>query len=281
MRDEHKQAVAHYFSQNARYWREIYSDTEDLTNKFFQVNRRKQVIIQLIDSLPKVKTLRILDIGCGSGGIMGDLANQGYSVVAGDISWQMVREAQRCCGHWIGTSDYLQCDVEQMPFASRSFDVIICAGVMSYLSDINQGLHELYRVLKDPGILVMTVPNLLRLNVIFDPCYYVLKIGRLSGEKLYQYLKPDRYVDKSSQLVIPEAHKYLYGQLSRVFAVNGFRIEKTISLGFGPLTFGRRQLLSERNAERMNQVLERLAQKRYCSFLNVCANHWIIILQRL
>lgn len=280
MKNRHKLAVAQYFSQNTDYWKSIYKDTENLTNKFFQVNRRKKVIIQLIDSLPDARTLKILDIGCGSGGIMSDLVTSGYSVIGGDISWHMVREARDSIKAWSGTAGYLQCDVEHLPFATDTFDVIVCAGVLSYLSDLDQGLQELHRILKCSGILVVTLPNLLRLNVLFDP-YYPYKLSRLSGEKLYQFFKPDQCTCANTRLAIPEVHKYIYGQLSGVFRHNGYQIQKTISLGFGPLTVGRKQLLSSKNANRMNNVLERLANKRHFSFLNVCANHWVIFLQRV
>lgn len=279
MRNRHKQAVKQYFSQNACYWKEIYTDQEDLNSKLFQVNRRKQVILELIENLPKTGMLKILDIGCGSGGIMGDLVSSGYSVIGGDISWPMVQEAQRSIGARSGSGGYLQCDVEHLPFASASFDVVVCAGVLSFLADVDQGLRDLHRILKQPGLMVVTLPNLLRLNVIFDP-YYSLKIGRSSGTKLYRYFHSDARTQASSNLATPEARKYIYGQLSQVFRNCGFEIEKTISLGFGPLTLGRKQLFSEKRADRMNEVLERLANRRRFSFLNVCANHWVILLQR-
>src|SRR3546814_10420467 len=50
-------------------------------------------------------------------------------------------------------------DALQLPFADSTFDRIIASEVLEHVSDDQQSLHEVFRVLKPGGTLAATVPS--------------------------------------------------------------------------------------------------------------------------
>jgi SAM-dependent methyltransferase len=51
-----------------------------------------------------------------------------------------------------------QVDVQNMPMADNSFDVILCSMVLHYVEDFEAGLREIDRVLKPGGLAMLPVP---------------------------------------------------------------------------------------------------------------------------
>jgi ubiquinone/menaquinone biosynthesis C-methylase UbiE len=78
--------------------------------------------------LPKNKNARILDAAGGTGRIALPLAKMGYSVTLCDISPAMLNVVRRKMPGE-KTSDktgIVECDVRHLPFASNSFDLVLC-----------------------------------------------------------------------------------------------------------------------------------------------------------
>lgn len=100
---------------------------------------------------PKVKRVKILDIGCGTGGTTKFLKN--YGEVVGLEANPLAQSLARKRGLKIisGTA-------EKLPFENESFDVVTIFDVLYHQnigSDIKV-LKEAYRVLKPQGYLVVT-----------------------------------------------------------------------------------------------------------------------------
>lgn len=93
---------------------------------------------------------RVLDVGCGTGGLMDRLAKRAESVVGVDIS----PEALRYCAvrrH----ENLLLSDATHIALPSEHFDVITAIGVIEHLDDDRAFLVEMKRLLKPGGVLVM------------------------------------------------------------------------------------------------------------------------------
>jgi ubiquinone/menaquinone biosynthesis C-methylase UbiE len=103
----------------------------------------------------------LLDYGCGSGDIARALEGVGYSVTGCDISPVMIRMARKVDGESPATISWIELDATEtrLPFADRSFDVIIASSVLEYVSRPLTTLRQLRRVVKDDGFLFCTVPN--------------------------------------------------------------------------------------------------------------------------
>ncbi len=74
--------------------------------------------------------------------------------------------------------------------------------------------------------------------------------------------------------------RYLRGQLKAVFQSHNLRERELKSLGFGPLTFRKREFLPVGLSLKINRCLECLAEHRALSFLNLFANHFVFCLQK-
>ena len=98
----------------------------------------------------------ILDVGSGAGQILGHLLKQSQPearLIAYDLSPQMLRRARSRL-----KSDrpfYVAGDVVRLPFVDGAFDCVTCGWVLEHLPDPKPGLHELGRVLRPGGSLLL------------------------------------------------------------------------------------------------------------------------------
>ena len=61
-----------------------------------------------------------------------------------------------------------QVDVQNMPMADNSYDVVLCSMVLHYVEDFEAGLREINRVLKPGGLAVLQVP-MIHQNTCYTP----------------------------------------------------------------------------------------------------------------
>ncbi len=91
---------------------------------------------------------RVLEIGAGTGEFSGVVISREVDLVATDISeWSLRLLARRHDSRFLTTCT---ANMEQLPFASASFDLVISAGTLSY-GDPSTVLSELLRVLRPGG----------------------------------------------------------------------------------------------------------------------------------
>lgn len=97
----------------------------------------------------------VLDVGCGTGMVGRALRAKGYQGrIAGlDISQASLRVAERT-----GAYDTLEPADLQQPLAvdEDGVDVLVCAGVMTYLPDVEAVWREFARVVRAGGLVVVT-----------------------------------------------------------------------------------------------------------------------------
>ncbi len=112
----------------------------------------------MIDLLPPVAGLRVLDAGCGPGAFAAWLVDQGAEVVGVDVSPKMIEHAQR---RLAGRASFVRADLGRpLDFlADGSFDLVVSALALDYVRDWDAAFRELYRVLRDPGHLVFSVQH--------------------------------------------------------------------------------------------------------------------------
>jgi SAM-dependent methyltransferase len=92
---------------------------------------------------------RVLEVGCGPGELSDRIARElGAEVAAIDISPRMVELARE------RGVDARVADVQELPFASSSFDCVVAAWMLFHVSDLDRGLSEIARVLRPGGRLV-------------------------------------------------------------------------------------------------------------------------------
>jgi SAM-dependent methyltransferase len=105
----------------------------------------------------EVADRRILDAGCGSGGLSAALRDRGAVVTGIDASAGMLALAKRRLGddvalHVADLSD-------RLPFADGAFDDVVASLVLHYLEDWGPPLAELRRVLRPGGRLIASMDH--------------------------------------------------------------------------------------------------------------------------
>lgn len=93
---------------------------------------------------------RVLEVGCAAGALTKLLVEAGASVIATDVSPQMVRLAQASLG---SSADVMTMDVtDRLPFTDGLFDVVVSSLTMHYIEHWGPVLRELRRTLKQGGV---------------------------------------------------------------------------------------------------------------------------------
>jgi ubiquinone/menaquinone biosynthesis C-methylase UbiE len=104
----------------------------------------------------------ILDIGCGTGALMKELAV--YGTVSGvdfsDTAIAFCRDR--------GLTSVQKSDVRQLSFAANTFDVVLALDVLEHVPNDAHAISEILRVLKPSGVLIVFVPAFMSLWGITD-----------------------------------------------------------------------------------------------------------------
>jgi len=99
--------------------------------------------------------LDALDVGCGTGFLALELAARGHQVVGVDFAPAMIDEARRKAAARGLSVRFDEADAEQLPFAPRSFDLVISRHVLWTLPHPEAAIDEWIRVLRPGGRLAV------------------------------------------------------------------------------------------------------------------------------
>jgi SAM-dependent methyltransferase len=98
---------------------------------------------------------RVLDVGCGAGMdslVAAQMVGPEGSVTGIDMTPEMLAKARVAAGELgVGHVAFVEGEGERMPFADRSFDVVISNGVIDLIPDKDAVFSELHRVLVSGG----------------------------------------------------------------------------------------------------------------------------------
>lgn len=223
--------------------KDFYSDifsSYDRVNRIFTFGRdigwRRKAALACLHSNPA----RVLDVCSGTGDFILELArlvDKGVSLTAYDFSSEMLKEAQRKYCELkdrlqIPPVEFVEGDVEHMPFRDNEFDAIgITFGIRNLLYEnslAQRHLSELHRVIGPGGVLVILESSrpanrVWRLiNGIY--LHFILPYlgGLISGN-----LKAYRYLAQSSK------NYYSMREMSAILVGAGFIITKEKPLFLG------------------------------------------------
>lgn len=110
---------------------------------------RRETIVSLVASRPGETAI---DLGCGDGLIAAHLQKVGLRVLGCDLSWTRALRARQ------NGVQALCADVLYQPYRDGSFDWAICSEVLEHVTDPRLALAEIWRVLREGGAAVLTVP---------------------------------------------------------------------------------------------------------------------------
>jgi len=105
----------------------------------------------------KLQPRRVLDIGCGTGRATADLLSRypRAEVVALDFALPMLAHTRRR-GRWLRRPRCLCADLDHLPLASQSFDLVFSNAAIQWSADPAAAIVEMHRVLRPGGLLMFS-----------------------------------------------------------------------------------------------------------------------------
>ena len=122
----------------------------------------------------------VLDVGCGTGGLLGLLKLPRVKVAGADISPNMIAEAKKRLGK---TADLRVADSESLPWKATTFDLVVTTDSLHHWPRPLQAFSEMKRVLKKGGHVVVadvTAPPVLK-----QMSNWIAQFGREGDVRVY------------------------------------------------------------------------------------------------
>ncbi|MDO4650229.1 MAG: methyltransferase domain-containing protein, partial [Eubacteriales bacterium] len=109
---------------------------------------------EIFEMLPKKKSLRILDVGCGTGFFTILLAMEGHQVTGVDLTPEMIDNSRILAKEEGVDCEFRVMDAENIDFPEETFDVVISRNLTWTLPHAEVAYKSWIRVLKKDGILL-------------------------------------------------------------------------------------------------------------------------------
>lgn len=194
------------------------------------VTWRKKVVKFVTDQ----KAKNILDIATGTGDLAILLAKANTDKVIGlDISEGMLEVGRKKVSQ-LNLDDKIEMilgDSEKLPFDDHTFDAITVGFGVRNFEDLDQGLNEIYRVLKPKGTFVVLETSQpanfpMKQGFTFYSKYIIPAVGKMFSK------------DKNAYQYLPEsAAAFPYGEeFNNILLKTGFNTSKVYPQTFGAAT---------------------------------------------
>ncbi len=135
-----KRKVMHAYDVTAQIYDERYSEEQ---------HRKYQ---KALESAP-VLGRKVLDVGCGSGMFIPEIATQAELVVGVDVSFELLKKAKE---HKTKNSHIIQADADHLPFRNDAFDAAFSFTVLQNMPKPQKTLQEIKRVTTPEGKIAVT-----------------------------------------------------------------------------------------------------------------------------
>ncbi|HXX22312.1 MAG TPA: methyltransferase domain-containing protein [Terriglobia bacterium] len=218
------------------------------------IQRGRRIVRELRLRMP-LREKRVLDVGCGHGGMLIAFAEQGAQATGIELDAARSRIGKQRLRDLGLQVDWRQGDICDREFTQRlgSFDVIVCQDLFEHVLDTSQAISNLCTLLRKGGLLFLQVPNKYSPEYILaDHHFGLFGISLLSRPQALEYWRlafgapPERYI-----VGYLRCEKYY----RRAFARGGVTLEPTEHyLGIGHFLL---------YAPQMSSLADRLRQDVY------------------
>lgn len=120
---------------------------------------QEEVLTRLLQRLEYIhcEPAAIIDIGCGTGRAVETLQQKypGSNIVSLDLAFSMLEQTRKRYGLF-RKKRLVNADMEQMPFAEGSFDLLFSNLALQWINDLTGTLGEMARVGRSGGLLMFT-----------------------------------------------------------------------------------------------------------------------------
>jgi SAM-dependent methyltransferase len=122
----------------------------------------------LFERIAPASGARVLDVGCGSAAFWranADRIDPSWLLTLTDLSPGMIESARAALGE---RAEYVVADAQELPFADRSFDVVVATHMLYHVPDRPKALAEFARVLVPGGVVHAATNGLDHLRELRD-----------------------------------------------------------------------------------------------------------------
>jgi 2-polyprenyl-3-methyl-5-hydroxy-6-metoxy-1,4-benzoquinol methylase len=185
---------------------------------------------------------RILEVGCGTGQLGAYLSLGGRAVVGVDMTRRSLELAAGFkARHRLVHCNFLQANLFELPLKPRSFDLVICKGVLMATPDARKGFEAVCRMIRPGGYVILGLYNRFgRLPTSLRGIGFKLLPGRarLADHVLRRVARSEQkarswYLD---QYAHPQETRHSIDQLLRWFDEEGIEFVNAAP----PIRFGQR-----------------------------------------
>jgi len=163
-----------YFKRlkNKKEFRELYEKqakeydfkrSNNFEGKIVDLLQRKFILSEIkkycLSENKKLDKISILEAGCGTGRILSYFAKNNFSCYGFDTSKNMLNILKNKAKKENFKIITKMGDIEKIPFPNNSFDIVYTMHVLMHMPDHKKAIEEMYRVLKNKGILIADFPN--------------------------------------------------------------------------------------------------------------------------
>ena len=171
-------------SHNHEDLQDVYKEwasTYDYDNDNLLGTVSQPLSVQIFQEYIKDKSLRIIDVGCGTGLVGVELEKGGFSNFDGiDISQEMIDIAKQR-----GYSKLLIGSLNNsLPCKNNEYDASLCVGVFTHGHVGSNRLDEMVRIVKPGGIICFTVNE-----GVYDSYGFDSKIKNLESTNIWKILE--------------------------------------------------------------------------------------------
>jgi SAM-dependent methyltransferase len=145
-------------------------------------------LLFLMDLLHPNKNELILDDGSGNGRFSIAIAKKKSNVILLDVNKKILKMAKESLkqGRLADKAEAVLGDIQNLPFASSTFDKVLCAHNLWYVPDYRASVHEMLGTLKDGGKVVIDHLNVLNWRLLFDMFLNVaLRVARRNPTPIF------------------------------------------------------------------------------------------------
>lgn len=164
------------------YW--SYSDTtpNSLRSKYIAAaivaEKKSEILLNSFTEQDYANSFSLLDVGCGTGGLLLAAQKRGLSVVGADIAMRWLQiTRKRFVEAGEQTPPLICCCAEYLPFRPKQFDAIVLSQTYEFVKNQSMLIEETARLLTDRGSTLVKTVNRFALGK--DPYVHLFAIGFL------------------------------------------------------------------------------------------------------
>ena len=247
----HGEAISALFSESSSYWDDIYTSGRVKGTVY---SSRQSRILQFAVEMAGAGT-SVVEIGAGAGHLAVELARRGFEVVAVDLSEAMLDQARDNAeragvGERVRT---LRADAMDVPLPDGVYDAAIAVGLLPWVEDPCRALHEMARLVKPGGYVLLTTDNRYAISRFLDPAWHPSLRAAIRRVRSRLGQRPRR--------LDPGPVSYSWSTTRMLVAAQGLVVVRRAGVGFGPFTFLFRQVLPNSLSVQLERILQSLADQ--------------------